>query len=178
MGHSDAAGPGQSGHHDLRILNAIRQIIRAVDIDSRKLAADHQITGPQLMCLLAIVEQDSTTAIEAAKRVHLSPSTLVGVLDRLESKGLIRRQRSTEDRREIRVSATSKGKALAVRTPFPLQYTLARAMEQLSLDEQDSTAQCLERLVDLMGAREMDQGPMLEIIGLHARQREAKPSVR
>ena len=52
MGKSQEQEPGnnstkpfQTGHHDLRILNAIRQIIRAVDIDSRKLATEHKITG-------------------------------------------------------------------------------------------------------------------------------------
>jgi len=91
---------------DLRILNAIRQIIRAVDIDSRKLAAQHHVTGPQLMCLMAIVENGSITSTDVAARVHLDTSTLVGVLDRLEKKGLIRRERSHEDRRQVLLAAT------------------------------------------------------------------------
>jgi DNA-binding MarR family transcriptional regulator len=168
----------QTGNHDLRILNAIRQIIRAVDIDSRKLAAEHKITGPQLMCLMAVVEQDTTTAIEVAKRIHLSASTLVGVLDRLQAKGLIQRERSTEDRREVQVMATERGKVFAASTPFPLQYSLARALKQLKDGERDQMARCLEVLVDLMGARELDSGPMLEIIGVHARQRKKKPPAR
>ena len=57
--------PGQ--RHDLRILNAIRQIIRAADIDSRQLAAAHKITGPQLMCLMAVVEKGSATAIDISR---------------------------------------------------------------------------------------------------------------
>lgn len=173
----DASRPSQTGHHDLRILNAIRQIIRAVDIDSRKLASEHAITGPQLVSLLGIVEQGTTTAIEVAKRVHLSASTMVGVLDRLEAKGLIQRQRSTEDRREIQVMATQKGQSLAASTPFPLQYSLSKALDQLGNGDRDQMALCLERLVDLMGARELDSGPMLEIVGVHARQRK-KSSAR
>ena len=177
-GSAESRDAMQAGHHDLRILNTIRQIIRAVDIDSRKLATEHQITGPQLMCLMGIAERSKATAIEVAKRVHLSASTLVGVLDRLEAKGLIRRRRSTEDRREVQVMATEKGKALAASTPFPLQYSLAKALRQLDNDQREQMALCLERLVDLMGARELNSGPMLEIIGVNARQRKKKSPAR
>ena len=164
---TEPSGDGQ--RHELRILNAIRQIIRAADIDSRKLAAQHQITSPQLMCLMAVVEQGSTTAIEIARRIHLSASALVGVLDRLEAKSLIHRERNAEDRREIAVTPTTAGRDLVSKTPFPLQYSLAKAMKQLSADERDHVARWMERLVELMGAGQIDDGPMLEIVDLGER---------
>ena len=156
--------------HDLRILNAIRQIIRATDIDSRKLAAEYRITSPQLMCLLAVVEKGSITAIDISRRIHLSPSTLVGILDRLEAKGLIQRERNEDDRREITVRATEAGLKLASQTPFPLQYSLGKALSQLSEQERDEIARWMERLVELMGIREIDPSPMLEITVLGERQ--------
>jgi DNA-binding MarR family transcriptional regulator len=159
--------------HDLQILNAIRQIIRAVDIDSRKLASEHRITTPQLMSLMAIVETDgATTAVDIARRIHVSTSTLVGVLDRLEAKGLIRRERNADDRREISIVPTTAGRELVSRTPFPLQYTLGKALKQLTPKEQEEVASWMDRLVDLMGAREINAGPMLEIVALSQRQRE------
>ncbi len=157
--------PKDSGNHDARILNAFRQIIRAVNVDSRKLAAQHSITGPQLSCLLAIVEMGPTTAIEVARRIHLSASTLVGVLARLEAKGLIQRQRSKKDRRELIVLASEEGKVLAARTPFPLQFSLGAALKQLSPRQRDEMAMHLEHLVELMGAADLSRAPLLEIIG-------------
>ena len=65
---SNAAAP-----YDRRILNAVRQIIRTADIDSRRLAAEHEITAPQLMCLMAVVEKGTASAADVAKRIHLSP---------------------------------------------------------------------------------------------------------
>ena len=156
--------------YDLRVLNAIRQVIRAADLDSRKLAAEHHITSPQLMCLMAVVEKDSDTAIDIAARIHISPSTLVGVLDRLESKGFIARERSQEDRREVLVTATSAGREFAAHTPFPLQHSLHRALRQLSEEERKELANWMERLVDLMGAREVAADPMLEIRAIRKRQ--------
>jgi DNA-binding MarR family transcriptional regulator len=157
---------------DFRILNAIRQIIRAADIDSHKLAADHQITAPQLMCLLAVVEKGSATATDIADRIHLSPSTLVGVLDRLEEKALVTRIRDERDRRRVEVTITDRGYQLASKTPFPLQYSLARALRQLPGNEQEHLAASMERLAELMGATELEPAPMLEIVGVHKEQRK------
>jgi DNA-binding MarR family transcriptional regulator len=166
------AEPGQANTRcDLRILNAIRQIIRAADIDSRKLAAEHQITAPQLMCLMAVVEKGSVTAADIAKRIHLSPSTLVGVLDRLEGKGLVKRDRNSQDRREVAVTPTDEGRALVAKTPFPLQRSLDRALRQLSEQEQEQIAAGMNRLVDLMGAGGIEPIPMLEIIAVHKHQK-------
>ena len=160
------------GGHDLRILNAIRRVIRAVDIDSRRLAARHRVTSPQLMCLLALMEKDGRPAVDIARRIHISPSTLVGVLNRLEAKDLVRRQRNVKDRREVFVTTTSAGRTLAASTPFPLQYSLARVLNQLTARERNDLAAWMERLVDLMGVSQLDDGPMLEIGSVRQRQEE------
>jgi|WetSurMetagenome_2_1015567.scaffolds.fasta_scaffold26937_2 DNA-binding MarR family transcriptional regulator len=163
---------GAEGRYDLRILNAIRQIIRAADIDSRKLASEHQITAPQLMCLMAIVEKGTAvTATDIAARVHLSPSTLVGVLDRLEDKGLITRTRDGQDRRRVDVAVTDRGRELVSNTPFPLKYSLDKALEQLVDSEREHLAASMERLADLMGAVEINSSPILEIVGINKDQR-------
>lgn len=168
-GNRILSGEG-SVRHDLRILNAIRQIIRAADIDSRKLAAEHQITAPQLMCLMAVVEKAAISATGIGKRIHLSPSTLVGVLDRLESKGLVQRLRNPDDRRLVWVTPTDKGRELTSKTPFPLQYSLDKALKQLSETEREQIAAWMDRLVDLMGASDIEPAPILEIVAVHKRQ--------
>lgn len=162
----DAESKGQNGRCDLRILNAIRQIIRAADVDSHMLANRHKITAPQLMCLMAVVEKDSLTAIEIARRIHLGSSTLVGILDRLEAKGLVRRERNVDDRREIAITPTPAGRELAAKTPYPLQHLLDKALRKLSKKDCEQIAVGMERLVELMGATEIDASPMLEIVAV------------
>jgi|GEM_PF-6105556 len=61
--------------YDLRVLQALRQIIRAVDLHSRKLLGKYKITGPQLIALLAIAEHQPLTVKAIAEYIHLSPST-------------------------------------------------------------------------------------------------------
>jgi DNA-binding MarR family transcriptional regulator len=147
--------------YDLRILTALRRIIRSVELHSKQLAATYNITAPQLVCLLTIVARGTVTATTIARDVHLSPSTVVGILDRLEEKGLITRTRLREDRRLVHVVATAKGASLAQSAPSPLQQALARALARLPELEQATIALSLERIVALMEVEKLDASPIL-----------------
>ena len=148
--------------HDLKILQSLRRIIRAVDIHSRKLILDYNITGPQLIALLAIAEKGPLTLATIAKEIHLSPSTLVGVVDRLVEKGYVIRERSTKDRRQVNISVTEEGASFAGDAPSPLQETLAEALNELSTGEQATISRSLEQIVELMEAKELDAAPILQ----------------
>jgi len=143
-------------------LRSFRRIIRAIDIHSRRLATDHQITGPQLLCLNFVIEEGTVTATQLSQLVHLSTSTIVGILDRLEQKGLIHRERDAKDRRVVRVTATDSGRELITHAPSPLQDTMVRALQRLSPLEQSTIALSLERVVELMEAEDIDAAPVLE----------------
>jgi DNA-binding MarR family transcriptional regulator len=145
-----------------RILRAIRRIIRSVDLYSSKLGTEFGVTVPQLTCLLRVVEAGPLTLKALAAEIDLSASTLVGIVDRLELKGLVRRQRSTTDRRQVLISATEKGAALASSSPPPLQDRLAAALNSLPESEQSAIAVSLERIVDLMQIRQVDASPILD----------------
>lgn len=148
--------------NDLRVLRSLRRIFRAVEQYSRKLASEHHVTGPQLVCLLTVVEHGPLTGIEIARRIQLSASTVVGILDRLEDKGLVVRERDSKDRRRVGVTATPDGRMLAERAPSPLQEQLARALARLPEPEQTAIALSLERIVRLIEAEDIDASPMLE----------------
>ncbi len=148
--------------YDLKILHNLRKIIRSVDIHSRKLSIHYDITTPQLITLLSIAENGPLTIASIAKHVHLSTSTLVGIIDRLEAKKYVIRQRSSTDRRSIMISITKEGKEFADKAPSPLQETLAQALSDLTDLEQATILLSLERVVELMGAKEMDVALILQ----------------
>ena len=148
--------------YELRILQSLRRIIRAIDIHSHKLAHVHSITGPQLSCLLAVKENGPLTSGNVAKEIYLSPSTVVGIIDRLEKKGLVARTRNSTDRRQVHVSITPKGEKLIADTPALMQDTLAKAIVQLPELEQVSITMALERLTELMEAQHIEAAPILE----------------
>jgi len=156
-----ANGAAAPVRYDLRILRALRRIIHSVDLYSKQLAATNQITAPQLICLLHVVNNGPVSATAIGREVHLSPSTVVGILDRLEEKGLVGRHRSHEDRRIVRVTATRDGVELSRRAPSPLQQALANSLAELPELEQATIALSLERIVGLMEAPEVDAAPIL-----------------
>lgn len=158
----DSASPAipESGY-DLRILQSLRRIIRAVDLHSRQLTMQYDITGPQLACLLVVNEQGPLTTSSLARQVYLSPSTIVGILDRLEQKGLVLRKRNSLDRRVVNIAITQKGRKLIRSAPSPLQESLASALQNLPKPEQAAITRALEKIVALMEADHIDAAPML-----------------
>lgn len=146
--------------YDLRVIQALRQVIRAVDIYSRHLFTQHNITGPQLITLLTVEKEEPVTASAIASLIHLSPSTVIGILDRLEMKGLIRRDRDLKDRRLVWISLTEEGKDLANFAPSPLQDSLAEAIGKLPETELVKIVESLERLVELMQTHKLTAAPI------------------
>lgn len=141
---------GTTPSYDLRILRALRRITRSIALHSRQLAAYSNITAPQLVCLRAVVDNGPLTATAISREIHVSPSTVVGILDRLEDKGWILRERGREDRRIVFITATEEGIALVRDTPSPLQQKLADSLNNLPEIEQATITMSLERIVDLM----------------------------
>ncbi len=171
---STSSKQASATRYDLQVLKALRRIIRAVDLHSRKLSAQHNITGPQLVCLLAVEEHESMTGGVIARHVHLSSSTVNGILDRLEAKGLVWRERDLKDRRLVHVSLTEPGKMLVKSAPSPLQDTLREAMNELSEAEQATIGEVLDQIVEMMEVQNIDAAPILEAGPIDLTTEEAK----
>ena len=103
------------------------------------------------------------TIKQIAARVHLSSSTIVGVIDRLAEKELVRRERGLKDRRIVNVLATEAGRELAGSAPSPLQDRLADALMGIPELERVAIALSLERIVDLMEAGGIEAAPLLSV---------------
>ncbi len=136
--------------YDLRILSSIRRIIRSVDIYSRKLAQEHGVTVPQLLCMLKVDELGPLTIKELSEEVFLNPSTIVGIVDRLEKHDVFTRERSVKDRRCVRIYLTEKGREMVAQSPSPLQDSLATSIDNLPELERATIALSLEKILEMM----------------------------
>jgi DNA-binding MarR family transcriptional regulator len=150
------------GRHDLRVLKAIRRIIRAADLFSKRLAGQHGITVPQLLCLSNVVRSDNMSIKDLAMKLYVSPSTVVGIVDRLEARNLVERHRSKPDKRLVKVVATEDGRMLVKRSPSALHEDLVAGFRELSEGEQKNIADVIEQLVSVMEIEQVDAAPMLE----------------
>ena len=92
---------------------------------------------PQLFTLNFLNEQENYQALhkDLALALNLNSSTVTGIIDRLENKGLVARVPAKSDRRKMNIVLTSKGQKLLIKTPESLQYKLSKKLELLNEDE-------------------------------------------
>ena len=72
----------------------------------------HDLTMREMHAIHAISMYDHKSASEVAKELHLTPGTLTAMVDRLVRKGYVKRLRSEDDRRVIRLGLTKKGRVI------------------------------------------------------------------
>ncbi|PWB62811.1 MAG: MarR family transcriptional regulator [Deltaproteobacteria bacterium] len=135
------------------VFDNLRRVIQAVHGYSNRAQRVGGLTGPQLWAIKVLSEAAPTRVSDLARRMYLHPSTVVGILDRLESKGLAARYRSAEDHRVVDVKLTVKGKAIVDRSPAVAQGLLLQGLEGLSGRELRVVSEGLELLVGILGAQ-------------------------
>jgi len=128
----------------------LRRIMRAMDVYSRQLSGSHGLTGPQMLCLREISDQGSLTTGALALAVALSPATLTGILDRLEVRGLVSRERRPEDKRRVLVSLTPLGQQMSQELPSPIQECFSSLLTELSAEEQTAIREALNKVARMM----------------------------
>ncbi len=100
---------------DFEALASFRYAIRRFLRFSEQAARGAGVTPQQYQLLLAIKGfpgRESATVSELAERLQMRQHSMVGLIDRTEAQGLVRRESGKQDRRQVYVSLTSRGEAL------------------------------------------------------------------
>lgn len=102
-----------------QVLKLDNQLCFAIYACSREITALYRplldrfgITYPQYLALLVLWEDGVSTVKQLGERLYLDSGTLTPMLKRMESLGLVTRQRAQDDERKVMVMLTDKGKAL------------------------------------------------------------------
>lgn len=164
MDKQRAFGPGETRNSvnlDQEILRSLRRIFHAVDRHSRRLARLHGLTEPQAICLNVIHRAGEINPGMLARTISLSPPTVTGILDRLQKRGLIRRERTARDKRQVVLCMTDAGRALLANSPPPLQERFTRRLAELPVSRQRHITRALSEVVRLLEADDIDAAPLL-----------------
>lgn len=151
------------------VLVALRRVIRATDLHSKHLAKTTGLTAPQILILQTVHDKGEQTIGSLANDVSLSQATVTNILDRLEAKGLIKRERSTEDKRKVYAQLTDEAYRVLEEAPLPLQEQFAQQFVALQEWEQSMIIAALQRIAQMMDAEHIDAAPVLDV-GLLDRQ--------
>ena len=106
----------------------------------------HGISGPQFGTLLLIEANPGVSQSSIAEALRFDRSTLVQIIDRLEDRGLVRREPSTQDRRSHALRLTEDGAALLDELKALSDEHEGIVAETLSPDERKNLLSLLERL--------------------------------
>tara|TARA_B110000208_G_C11633006_1_gene381485 strand:+ start:314 stop:823 length:510 start_codon:yes stop_codon:yes gene_type:complete len=154
-------------HQELLI--SLRKVIRAIDLHSKHLNKTSGLTSPQLLIMLEIDKASGVNSSQIAKSVNLSAATVTNIIDRLESKELILRVRSTQDKRKVGLYLTEKSSEKLLNAPQPLQEHFIDNFTNLAQWEQSQLLSAVERLAAMLNANEIDAAPLLILNTINTR---------
>lgn len=145
-----------------QIVASIRRIIRAIDLQSRRLQEQYALTGPQLATLREVHKLGEVTVSALARAIHLGQPTVSGILTRLERRGFVVRARSERDRRTVVIQVTDAGRDMLAEAPSLLQERFRAELGLLEDWERHWMLSALERIAMMMDAEGIDAAPILE----------------
>jgi DNA-binding MarR family transcriptional regulator len=106
------------------------------------------ITYPQYLVLMALWETDGLTVQDITKRLFLNTNTVTPLLKRLEAQGLVHRQRSTEDERQVIVTLTSEGNALREQaSTVPADLVESLRSDEITVEDLQVLVSQLNRII-------------------------------
>lgn len=129
---------------------------------SKQLVKKFGLTGPQLMVLKEIKADEDINIGRVAKKVSLSQATVTNILDRLETRGMVTRERSHKDKRRVIVRVTEKTEKLLENNPSVLQEEFLHNFRALEDWEKNLILSSIQRIARMMNAEDIELTPEIE----------------
>jgi DNA-binding MarR family transcriptional regulator len=145
----DSAGKVDHG----QVVDALLAASRAlVAIAARSVAdQDAEVTLPQFRALVVLASRGPQRVMDVSRELGVDPSTGTRLCDRLVRKGLARRQRSTSDRRVVRVTLTPAGRSLVDQVTVRRRDELTRIVEAMPDEWPTGVVQALHAFSTVTG---------------------------
>jgi len=125
-------------------------INHGLDRTSRRMQARFGVTGPQRLVIRLVGTFPGLSAGELARTMLVHPSTLTGILQRLEKRGLLRRLSDPADARRVQLGLTAKGKRLNVPAVGTVEASIKRALSKWTDAELETTRRAFVTLAEAL----------------------------
>jgi len=147
------------------IIGDLRKILRAINLESKRIQKEYGVSIPQLLCLNFLYSKHDykSTSTEIKHFLNLNASTVTGILSRLEKRNLIARLPKGGDKRVNYITITSTGEKLLKDIPPLMHNTLSDKLEKLPGAKVHEIKVAIHTLVDILGISGMDAAPMFTI---------------
>jgi DNA-binding MarR family transcriptional regulator len=125
----------------------MRQILNGVAQQIEAQLAHAELTNAQWIPLFKLYMGKASTVAELARECQLDAGAMTRTLDRLEGKGLCRRERSDHDRRVVNINLTDAGRTAAAEIPHVLSRVQNANLSGFSADEFETLKSYLRRIL-------------------------------
>ncbi len=147
------------------ILIKIRKIVRSINLESKKIQKEYGVSIPQVLCLNYLYRSSNYQSTQGKIRrfLNLNSSTISGIINRLEKKGLLAKLPKQGDKRVVNIVLTSAGAKLLQKIPELLHEQLSQKLEKLSQPQFNEIERGLDALVNLLDLQGVGASPLLTI---------------
>lgn len=145
------------------VLVSLRRVIRATDLQSKRVLKACGLTIPQVMVLRAIESLGDVTVKRISDDVFLSQATVTTILNRLQDRQLVDRVRSQTDKRIVNAQLTTKGREVLATAPPLLHEKFIERFDSLADWEKTQILSSLQHVATMMDAESLDAAPMLDV---------------
>ena len=144
------------------IMQELRIVVRTTQAHSRWIEKECGVSGVQLWAMWELFAQPGQKVSDLSRALSIHQSTASNMLDKLEKKQLIRRNRSGPDQRVVQLYLTPQGTELLSTAPRPAQGAVMDAMKHMNDEELQQLKTGLAALIGHMSVA-ADDGAMKPI---------------
>ncbi len=140
------------------ITQQLRIIYRVIQSHSKRVEKLCGLSSAQLWMLYEVSVADGVKVSELANTLTIHRSTSSNMLDKLEKKGLVYRNRSVSDQRSVHIYITEAGKDLLAKAPAPPRGHLTDTLSKLTAAQLEGLESSLQPLIDALHIEEQEAG--------------------
>lgn len=130
----------------LSFMRLLWAVTHGLESKSKRMLSEIGVTGPQRLVLRIVGQNPNLAPGELARVLHVHPSSLTGVLHRLEQAKLLQRERDPKDGRRSTLTLTPIGRQINARRAGTVEAAVQRAMASLPNATLRSAEDVLKRL--------------------------------
>jgi DNA-binding MarR family transcriptional regulator len=134
----------------LEFMQTLWALVHALERTSKRMANDVGVTGPQRLVLRVLGLAPRSSAGTLASTLHVHPSTLTGVLERLVAQRLVARATDPQDRRRAVLTLTSRGERINATRKGTVEAAVIRALDGVNGRDHAAAMRVLRRLASCL----------------------------
>jgi DNA-binding MarR family transcriptional regulator len=138
----------------LTVLKQFRLIYGSVRQHFREVEHNCGVSGSQLWLLHEIARTPGVGVSELANRLSIHQSTCSQLVDKLETRGLVTKQRKAEDQRRVGLQLTDKATVVLGAAPGPVEGVLPQALQGLTDETLEQLQASLAQVIAQLSTRD------------------------